>query len=733
MELIKKINDAIKFTDIYKANSDDIFIREIECVNFQLETILCPIDDNDKIAGRVSHGFAGFSSQYGGLYTYYFNELLFLNALDKSRAELSPETIMQAESIAEFWKLENTAKKVNDAFIAQYGFEPAHSYKAPGLANCDVRIAGTNVDFAKLIRLGLDGLDEEIKRMLGENGKSSFYKALHMWIDTLRSVCERYRKQAEEKNTIHFNRMADVLKNIQHEAPKTFQEGLQLFWIYASCSDMMNYGRLDDVLGELFVCDIDNGIITEEDAVQLVLGLYKHLKTINKMHDCRIIIGGKGRKHTEEADRLAIVFMEASRRFKETVPQLTLRYYKGMSQAVFQKAMEVNGEGCTFPIIYSDETNIAAVEKVYGVPAEEAQQYVPFGCGEYVLVGMSTGTPNNGINLLKALEMTLHNGIDKFHNVFCGLKTGDISSFNTFDILYEAYLKQLKEPVEYAAVHKMLNYSIAGQQAPYLHLSLLMDDCLKRGKPLLSGGVRYLNASSEVFGIISASDSFTAIKKYVYDEKLFSLSKVVEMLDVNFEGYEKERLMFLNAPKYGNDDTEADAMAVRVFNDISDMTIAAGKKAGLNRYAMVSVNNSMSAEWGFYCEASACGRKRGTALSNGNGPSLGADKNGITALLNSMAKFDASKHVGVINNIRLTKRLFTESLAQIKVLLTTFYENNGVQTNICVISKNDLENAMLEPEKYQNLIVRIGGFSARFVTLNPFVQREIIDRTTYDE
>jgi len=739
MDLVQKIRNAIRFTDIYKAYTGDICIREAKCVEFQLQTILHPIDEKDEIAGRVSHGFVGFSSQYGGLYTYYFNERPFLDALDQCREVLRPEIVMQAEAVAAFWKLENTAKKVNDAFIARYGFEPAHDYKTPGLANCDVRIAGTNVDFDKLIRLGLDGLDDDIRRMALGKDEPSFYAALHMWIQSLRDACERYRKEAEAmaagasgEVAARFARMAAVLRNIQHRAPVTFQEGLQLFWMYAVCSDMMNYGRLDDVLGALYAHDMDSGAITEEEAVQLVLGLYKHFKEIGKIHDCRIIIGGKGRNQPEEADRLAMVFMEASRRFKETVPQLTLRYYKGMSDVVFQKAMEVNGEGCTFPIIYSDETNIPAVEKVYGVSTREAEQYVPFGCGEYILVGMSTGTPNNGVSLLKALEITLHNGRDKFHNVLCGPETGQPSSFNTFDALYAAYLEQLAGPVDYIAVHKALNYHIAGQEAPYLHLSLLMNDCLQRGKPLLSGGVRYLNASSEVFGIISAADSFSAIKKCVYDEKRFTLPKLVSMLDVDFEGYEKERELLLSAPKYGNDDTEADAMAVRVFNDIADMTVAAGKRAGLHRYAIVSVNNSMSAEWGFYCEASACGRKRGTALSNGNGPSIGADKNGITALLNSMAKFDASKHVGVINNIRLTKQLFNESMPQVKALLTAFYEHGGVQTNLCVISRDDLENAMLEPEKYQNLIVRIGGFSARFVTLSPLVQREIMERTTYD-
>lgn len=282
-------------------------------------------------------------------------------------------------------------------------------------------MAGTNLDFHKLIWLGFDGLDREIEAARRKNGASSFYTALEMWIESLRKACERYRRQALElaahsdsgQARRRFLTLAGALEHIQHNPPATFLEGVQLMWIYSVSCDLMNYSRMDDYLGPLYAKDVDEGRVTPEDGVETVLYLYKHFKEINKIHDCRVIIGGVSRQHPEEADRLAMVIMEASRRFKETVPQLTLRYYSGMSEEVFQKAMEVNAEGTTFPIFYSDDTNVPAVQKVYEVSREEAEQYVPFGCGEYVMAGLSVGTPNNGINALKALEMALHNGLDK--------------------------------------------------------------------------------------------------------------------------------------------------------------------------------------------------------------------------------------------------------------------------------------------------------------------------------
>lgn len=736
---MRLIEHAVKFTEIYKQYSGDKYIREAKCVAYQLEQILQPLEPDDRLAGIMRHELVGFSSQYGGIYTYYFHENEFLNAFNACQSELEETTRKKAEAALEFWKLENTRKKVTDRFIRQYGFEMGMSFHHAGFANCDCRVAGTNVDFQKLIRLGLDGLDEEIERCSAENGDSSFYQSLHLWIDALRNACARYAREAEalskagtQEQQMGFQKLARALENIQHKAPETFLEGLQLMWIYSVCSDMMNYGRMDDYLGDLYAEDLRTGRMTEEEGIQLILGLYKHFRTINKFHDCRVIIGGIGRHAPEHADQLAMAFMEATRRFKEAVPQLTLRYYRGMSEEVLNKALQVNAEGCTFPIFYSDETNIPAVEKVYGIPRQEAEQYVPFGCGEYVIVGKSTGTPNNAVNLLKALEILLHCGHDKFFDekIETGLPT--LEEYGAFEDLYQALFRMMEPTIQQLAVHKFLNYQVAGEEAAYLHLSLLMDDCLERGKALLEGGVRYLNASSELYGIMSAADSLTAIKKLVFEEKRLSLKELVEILDADFVGYETEHKWMREAPKYGNDMEEADQMAVRLFNDIAELTRKCGEKAGLNRYHIVSVNNSMSAEWGYYCEASACGRRRGAPMSNGNGPSIAADKNGITALLNSMSKFPVDNHAGVINNIRFTRELFASSFEKVKFLVQTFLENNGTQLNICAVGKEDLENAMKHPEQYQNLMVRIGGFSARFVTLEPSVQREILARTTYE-
>ncbi len=541
-------------------------------------------------------------------------------------------------------------------------------------------------------------------------------------------LCGILEKEPDNAQVRHLYNDLSVIRYLK---PSTFSQALQLFWIYAVVSDLMNYGRMDVYLGDFYAQDLKQGILDEETAILYLTELYTKIKTIGKIHDARIIIGGLGRRNPQNADQLALLLMETTRRVKEVIPQLTLRCYSGMDQAVFDKALQVNAEGCSFPILYSDDTNIASIQKAFNVSMEEAMNYIPAGCGEYVLEGRSVGTPNSSLNLLKALELALHHGKDMYYQIQAGPDTGDVEEFSTFEDLWNAFTAQIDPELKLVAYAEKDCYDIIAENAGCLHLSLLMHDCIEKKKPLLEGGVRYFHGMTEIMGMISAADSLTAIKSIVYDKHLMSLKQLVSILDANFEGYEKEHKLMLACPKYGNDNDEADQMTLQVFNYIATSSLSLTEQTSLDRYMMVSVNNSESAVWGNVTMASACGRKNGEALANANGASIGCDRNGATALLNSMRKFDHSLHAGVINNIRFTKELFSDQFEKMKQLIQAFFLNNGSQLNLMVIGKDDLLRAKEHPEEYQNLIVRIGGFSARFVELDPIVQEEIIKRTTF--
>lgn len=738
---VKEFDYVLKFTESYKT-TEDKYLREAKALKMQTGHILVPMEKGDLVVGRVKHGLLGFSPQYGGQYTYYFHEEEAEELFETYKEKL--ERSAEIRQALNYWKEEQTIQKLNRRFTEKHadlekykktGGQIGKDFRFGTGSSPTGRLALTIPDLDKLISEGLPGLRKEIEKFRCE--ETTFSDALEIAVDTIADAIEIYRKQAtdflkEDPENTELELLVNTLENIKEKKPETFYEGLQLYWIYAVLSDLMNHGRMDIYLGDLYVQDLDAGRIDEELAIRYLTDLYRQYKFIGKVHDTRVVIGGKGRRNETNADKLAMVIMETSRRVKDVVPQLTLRYYKGMNEEVFDKALKVNAEGCSFPILYSDDTNVPAIMKVFDVSETEAETYIPAGCGEYVLESRSIGTPNSAINLLKALELALHNGKDCYYNEVAGPNTGELKDFTTFDKLWDAFTKQIDLELAIVAWGQKECYNLIEENGAYLHLSLLMKDCIERGKPLFEGGVRYLNGTTEIMGMISAADSLTAIKKLVYEDKKMSLEELVHILDCNFEGYEKERKMMQACPKYGNDDEYADDMALKVFNYIAEQSIAYTDVIDINKFNMVSVNNSESAVWGTYTMASACGRKNGEAMANANGASIGGDKNGVTALLNSMSKFNHGIHAGVINNVRFTKEVFAENFDKVKTVIRTFLENNGNQMNLMVIGKDDLINAKKNPENYQNLIIRIGGFSARFVELDSVVQDELIARTTYE-
>jgi pyruvate-formate lyase len=685
----------------------------------------------------MRHGFVGFSPQYGGVYTYYFHDDKVEEVLKHLENELSPDYIEQVNRMSLFWAKENTLCKVKERYYQKYPMKD--DIRASYYYNA-CRIAGMNVDLDLLVHTGLNGLKKRVQSYRTANGASTFYDALEQSIDVISEACLLYANKARVQiRTASMKRKAQLeeiictLEHIAVEAPRTFKEALQLMWIYSVCSDLMNFGRMDHYLGDFYARDIDSGRLTEDEAIDYLSSLFRNIIKINKIHDSRIIIGGLGRKDVQAADRLALVLIKVARMVKDVVPQLTLRYYDGICEKLVDEALINIQEGAVYPILYSDDAIVPSIEKIYAVDHQMACRWVPFGCGEYVIEGYGTATPNTGAIISTALDVVLHRGINSFSGIREAEDCGDPAEFETFEDLFRAYESILKPVCESMAYHEQLNYEVAGEEACYLHLSLLIHDCVETNQPIFSGGCRFLTATSEVFGLITCADSLMAIKHCVYDNKIFTLPQIVKMCDANFVGYEKERSILQGAPKYGNDDDEADNMAIRVFNHIADLHEEAGAHTNLYRYKVVSVNNSGSSERGERTAATPCGRKKGDALSNGNSPSLGADKNGLTATLNSMAKIDPLRHVGVVHNIRFNKELLKNNTDKIKMVLKTFYENNGIQTNLSCVGKEDLEQALLFPERYKNLIVRIGGFSARYVELSKVIQQEILLRTTYEE
>jgi pyruvate-formate lyase len=738
----------IAFTDTYKQYRDEpIAMREAQCLRTQFPAILTPIQNGDLFAGRVKYGLVGFSPQFGG-FGYFCNEVAILDAVEKGNIPLDQRD--KVMDLLIFWRKECTTRKIEARFsekmakvlfrekIAEFPF-----LYEPEVATPLYRMAGIYINYEKLVTLGIPGMMVEVaqyqQQAIARGEDATLYACMHDALVLFTEICEYYRDQALDsaaKTSDVFRKkelleMADVLRTIGSSAPGTFREAMQLAWLYSIMCGSLEYGRMDVYLDDFYAHDIKAGVITEAESLAMVQSIWRLMNDLIVVVDGRVIIGGKGRPNEEHADRFALLAMEATRTMKQALPQLTLRFHDGMNPAVMEKAFNLIGEGSTYPLLYNDDVNIPAVQHAFEVAREEAEQYVPLGCGEYVLNHRSYGTPSGALNLLKVLEVTLYNGKDPVSGYTVGLETGELATFKSFDDLFAAFQKQVTYFVEILAEHEDLEYKVTGESAPFLLMSMLYDDCLDRGKGIFGGGIRYLGGTLELYGNVNTADSLTAIKELVFAKKQIAPEELLKVLDHNFEGFARQHKAMIECPKYGNDDPQADEMMVRVHDFVCNTIRDQRHRTNLHSYLAVIINNSMNTTLGRWVGTSADGRKAGSAMANANTPAGGNDQNGVTALINSITKPSPAIHAGAVQNMRFGKDLFTSNRDKFDAILRTYFNKGGNQVMISVINRGDLENAMREPEKYKDLFVRVGGFSARFVELPKDVQLEILSRNTY--
>jgi len=738
------LEQAVRFTETYRSyQNDHVAFREAMCLRVQYPYALEPIQANDLIAGRYRRPWLRFTPHDCDELAFCFDERRMNEAYeDPDASKFEKQSIME---LIKYWKAENTQTKVRLAYPPHMADAlPSDNWVGePGIAFPLYRICGAMPDFGMLLKLGIPGMKEKVEskrqQALQEEGDVKLFESMLLVLDLLTDSCLFYAEQAEqmslsesyEERKWELEETAAALRSISQDQPRTFREALQLFWIYSLLSGVRNYGRMDVYLGDFLANDLQNQELTEPQAIQLVQSLWHLIASLKTTYESRVIIGGVGRRNENNADRFAMLAMEASRTVLEIEPQLTLRCYSGMNPDLMEKALTVIGEGRTFPMLYNDDVNVEATANAFRVSLEEAKAYVPFGCGEYILEHRSIGTPSGVINLLKALEAALHNGMDPMNGKRIGLATGELQDFTTFDKLFDAYKQQIEYYTEIMAEQEELEYRVVGRTAAFLYTSMLYDDCLERGKTLLNGGVTYLSGTLESYGNINTADSLTAIRDLVFEKKRFSLEQLVQLLDANFQGFEQERKELLRVPKYGNDHEAADEMAMKVHEHVSLTIRQQSSRTNLHSYLNVIINNSANTILGKYTSASADGRKAREPMANGNTPSGGSDKNGMTALLNSIVKLEPRNHAGAVHNLKCSRELFTDRREQFKAVLDTYFAKGGTQLMISVVNLVELERAMIEPEKYTHVFVRVGGFSARFVELDRDVQEEILSRTLY--
>lgn len=566
-----------------------------------------------------------------------------------------------------------------------------------------------------------------------------FLTALESALDIFKETALRYSEDARQmawgiedlRARERLLKIAESLEFVLEKPPETYHQAIQLVWLFSLHSLTRNYGRMDVYLGDLLANDLERGILTRDEALELTVGLWRIIVARGDNFNNRIIIGGRGRPNEKNADLFALLALEAQSIVNDAIPQLSVRWYEGMNPEILEKSIEVLATGSTMPIFYNDDVNIPGVCRSMEVSEKEGQQYGFYGCGEFLIDHQSIASPDAAINILKALDVTLRNGIDSFSGQKIGLDLGSLETYDNFENLKTAFARQIDYQMGMLADVQSAIYRETGKDAAFPFISMLYDDCIERGRALLSGGVRYKGATVESFGNNSAADALLAIQKTVFEDRSISPDHLLKCLEANFEGYETEFKLLRDVPKFGNDHAEADAMSVWVNNLVCESASRQKDFTPLDSFLVVLINNGDSVTLGRSTGASADGRLRGQPLSNGNQPSAGNDTNGVTAVLNSMARLDAGLHAGTTQNIKFARSLLKQHLQQVKALILAYFAQGGTQLMVTSTDRGELEAALENPDEFSHLFVRVGGYSERFIDLPRDIQQEVIGRTLY--
>lgn len=550
MSELEQLKIMLEYTKVHSKYTDEQkLIREIECLKVLFPKVFRPMYEDDLILGRFDALPIGFGSvtSVGGPGHYCRFERL--DVLDK---KLNYKYKRDIKNLKNYWKKHDTREvfyknKLQENILGRFV-----DVLYPAIVTA--RFSGMYLDYSLLLDNGINGLKDLInsKRKMNPYSHEEYdimIKALELLQEVIRHHISEVETKLEKnvfspKRKIQMEKLLVALKKIENDKPNSFISAMQLSWLYSSMAGVVNYGRIDDYLGNYLVYDLEHNIITEEEAIDYIESLWRLIGVKRTNVNGRVIVGGKGRRNEKNADVFCKLAIEATRRARLVEPQFTLRIYEGMNPEIYDMALDSIGEGVTYPILYNDDANIPSVMKAMNVDYKTAEQYVPFGCGEFVISGQSVGTPNSCINLLKLLTIMLHDGIDQwdYKYKYGTLEMKKMKDIKTFDEFFREYKKLLKYYIELTGDAHAYSYEIMNQKVGFIFTSILTNDCISRGKMVLDGGVKYLGGTNEMYGNMNTADSLTAIKKLVFDEKKYTLEEIQEALSKDFDGYNAMRL-----------------------------------------------------------------------------------------------------------------------------------------------------------------------------------------------
>jgi formate C-acetyltransferase len=606
----------------------------------------------------------------------------------------------------------------------------------------ECQIIGTNAPghicwfYDRILRYGVEGYRKKFEEGLAsakDDEAASFYRGVIIMLDALLEFNDKHIAEYEK---IGNTELAEIMKKVPRKPAESFREAVQSYFMQHIVVMRENPfggngpGRLDYYLWPYLKRDLELGKETLESAKELIDELF--LRIDERIHNKdtwveAIVVGGTYPNGESSVNPLTYIMIDSVYDLNITHPSVYIRLPENPPEELLTMSAKFMMSGNNRAQILYDKTVIDALLKS-GVEYRDAVEYDCGGCMEIGLQGMTSDFLWVGWqNTPKMLELMITDGVclltGKQYSLF---RFGGLVKYNNFEDFYFDFIKEAGRITNIYLKEQDIYSELSQKNRPAYLLSSMLDNCLERGRNMHGGGAKYHDYGVSQLGMPNVADGLFAIKKAVFEDKICTAEELVAALKADFQGYESLRAKLRALPKYGMDNDEVDELAVRVMGDFSDMLLNYRTRFG-GRGKPVILTFTFSPAAAKILGATADGRNAHQYVAHGVTPHSLSMKCGLTAAVSSCGKLRFDKFSGGASTMwDFDPTFVSEDL--IKAVLMTFFEKGGqiFQGNTTPIE--DLLEAQKDPEKYEYLVVRVGGYSARFVHLSPELQDEIINR-----
>jgi formate C-acetyltransferase len=589
-------------------------------------------------------------------------------------------------------------------------------------------------DYPTLVQEGLAGLRQRVNAACetchDDAGQAAFLRSALVAVDGLIAHFLRWADEAEKaaESDAHaplLHAQASMLRDLTRRPPQTLWEALQLVYLTHCAFQLddryaMALGRADQYLWPFYRDDVAEGRLNLETGLLLMEHFVAKLADRSDIQN--VCVGGSTRSGDDAVNELSYLCVEAVKHIARPGANLTARISSQTPSAFVLACADCIRGGSGFPAVYNDDVEVPALVE-QGYPVEDARDYCFVGCIEAFIPGKQAPWADSRFNLLKCVEDTVYD------------EQADLSSWDAFRAEWARRVRVGVQHHTEQIVRMEMEADARPDEFTSPLLSALTADCIARGRDVNDGGARYpSNHGVAGMGIGSTADALAAVRRFVYQERRYDLPTLRAMLRANFVGYEADRTRLLrDAPKYGNDDEEVDAIAVEVAAAFCREVLRYRTASGGRFWPLMAANVANVAA-GREVGATPDGRLAGEPVSDAASPSFGRDKHGPTAVVRSIAKVDYSLAPGgnVVNlKLHPTAVSGEAGLQALAALIRTCFSLGGAQLQFNTVGREVLVEAMERPELHGDLVVRVSGFSAYFTRLERAVQEDVLARTEH--